>query len=218
MPRGPQESHGNRALAALSIVLVGWLALALHQRAEQQGIETAIADAVRRERALREASENIRGSLSEELVERTIVREARRLADAARASFYRAGSAAGPWTRFDVTRGSVEVIEATGRPDAAIQSVLTRALESRETSILSREDALGRLVLDALQSPTAMVAPLIDAGTPFGTLLVLLDRSATDEDFRILRAFAEAAAISLGQARLFVELALKMTSSRSAAE
>jgi hypothetical protein len=46
---------GNRFLAALSIILVGWLGLALHRHAEQRGMEPAIADAVRRERALREA-------------------------------------------------------------------------------------------------------------------------------------------------------------------
>ena len=199
----------NRLLAALSIILVGWLGLALHRRAEQRGIETAIADAVRRERALREASESIRGSLSEELVERTIVREALRLADAARASFYRVASSAGPWTRFDAVRGSAEVVEVVDRPKPGVQSIITGAMERRETSKLSRNHAIGRLVLDTLGAESAIAAPLVDAGTTFGTLLVLFDRDATDEDVHVLISFAEAAGIALGQARLFVELAHK---------
>jgi signal transduction histidine kinase len=199
---------GDRALSALSIILVGWLGLALHRGAEQQGIATAIASAVRRERNLREASENIRSSLSEELVERAIVREAMWLVSASRVSLFRAGGT-GSATRFDATQDSKEIVEIAEQPRPEIQSVLARALESRETSLLSRDDAMGRLVLDALGSESAAVVPLIDGATRFGTLLVSLDRASTDEDLLSLRAFAEAAVIALGQSRLFDELARK---------
>lgn len=199
---------GNRALAALSIVLVGWLALALHRRAEQQGIASAIAEEVRRERALREASEKIRSSLSEELVERTIVREALWLVSGVRASFYR--TAGTGWDgRFDAERDAAEVVEVIETPRLEIASVLARALETGKTARFSRDDAMGRLVLDALGSQSAVVVPLADVRTRFGALLLVLDRHVTDDDLRGLRAFAEAAVNALGQSRLFDELAKK---------
>jgi signal transduction histidine kinase len=199
---------GNRALAALSIILVGWLGLALHRGAEQQGIASAIASAVRRERNLREASENIRSSLSEELVERAIAREAMWLVSATRVSLYRT-TTTGSATRFDATQDSKEVVEVTEAPRPEIQSALARALEAREPSLLSRDDAMGRLVLDALQIDSAVVVPLVDGPTRFGTLLLSLNRSATEEDLLSLRAFSEAAVIALGQSRLFDQLAKK---------
>ncbi|MGA3036955.1 MAG: HAMP domain-containing sensor histidine kinase [Vulcanimicrobiaceae bacterium] len=199
---------GNRALSALSIILVGWLGLALHRGAEQQGIATAIASAVRRERNLREASESIRASLSEALVERAIAREALWLVSATRVSLYRA-TTSGTATRFEATQDRKEVVEITEAPRPEIQSALARALEAREPSLLSRDDAMGRLVLDALEIDSAVVVPLIDGPTRFGTLLVSLNRATTEEDLLSLRAFAEAAVIALGQSRLFDELARK---------
>ena len=197
---------GNRALAALSIILVGWLGLALHRGAERQGIASAVADEAERERALREASESIRSSLSEELVERTIVREVLWLVGARGASFYRGGT---PVTRFDADRKTVEVVEVAGAPRAEIGSILARALETGEVTVLSRDDAMGRLVLDGLACESAIVVPLLDRGSRLGSLLVMLDRASTEEDLRILRAFAEAAVSALGQSRLFDELAMK---------
>ena len=199
---------GNRALAALSIILVGWLGLALHRGAEQQGVASAIASAVRRERDLREASESIRSSLSEELVKRAIAREAMWLVSAARVSLYLA-TTTGSAKRFDATRDSKEVVELTEAPRPEIQSVLARALEAREPSLLSRDDPMGRLVLDVLNIDSAIAVPLVDGPTRFGTLLISLNRLTTEEDLLSLRAFAEAAVIALGQSRLFDELAKK---------
>jgi len=199
---------GNRGLAALSIILVGWLGLALHRGAEQQGVANAIAAAVRRERDLREASENIRSSLSEELVERAIVREAMWLVSATRVSLYRA-STTGSATRFDATQSGKEVVEVTEASPPEIQSVLARALEAREPSLLTRDDAMGRLVLDALGIDAAVAVPLVDGAKRFGTLLIALNRVPTEEDLLSLRAFSEAAVIALGQSRLFDELAKK---------
>lgn len=200
---------GNRALAALSIVLVGWLGLALHRGAEQQGIAVAIADAVRRERALRQASQNIRSTLSEELVERSVVREARKLLDAQATSFYRSSGAAGPWVNFTVRRGGDEVIESSERPGPKIESVVARAVETRELSVFSRVDAMGRLLLDDLGCENAMVVPISDGRVSNGVLLLAFDRIATDQDVQLAQAFADGAAIALNQSKLFVELAKK---------
>lgn len=200
---------GDRAFAALSIVLVGALGLAVHRGAERTGAAGVLVEQARRERALREAVEDIRGSLSEELVARGIVREARELLDAARASFFVAAGEAGWASHFEAVRGSREVLEIAQRPCVAVQSVLYRSLESGETSQVSHDDAMGRLVLDALEAQAALIAPLIDARTRFGALVLSFERPVTSEDAGTLRAFAGSAAIALGQAHIFVELAQK---------
>ena len=163
---------GNRAFAALSIILVGWLGLALHRGAEQQGIASAIASAVRRERDLREASDNIRSSLSEELVERAIAREAMWLVSATRVAFYRA-TTTGSATRSRCDARRKEVVEITEAPRPEIRSALARALEAREPSLLSRDDAMGRHVLDALGIDTAVVVPLVDGPARVGSVALV---------------------------------------------
>ena len=200
---------GNRALAALSIILVGWLGLALHRGAEQQGIAAAVAGAVDRERALREASESIRSTLSEELVERAVVREARKLVDASSATFYRASSAAGHWACFEAKRGSRDVVESGERPGMNIESVVTRASETEQVALFTRDDAMGRLLLDTLKCDAAVTAPLSESRGNAGALLVCFDRIPTAQDVQLVDAFADVAVVALGQARLFVELAKK---------
>ena len=200
---------GNRFLAALSIVLVGWLALALHRGAEQQGISAAIAEAARRERALREASEKIRTPLSEELVERAIVREAQKLTDARSVSYYRSGGAIEPWLRFEARRELADISESTERRGTNIESALVRSQETGEVNVITRSDAMGRLLLDALACESAIVVPLLEGRSNVGVLLVCFDRDVAEADLQVLRAFADAAATALGQAKLFVELATK---------
>lgn len=188
---------GDRAFAALSIVLVGMLGLAVHGGAERSGAAAALADRARRERALREAAEEIRGSLSEELVERSIVRHVRELLDAERATFFVAAGGAGWASAFTIVRGSELILETAQRPPADVLPLVIRSLETNE------------IVLHAAGAQSALVAPLADARTRFGALLLGFDRVATAADSSTLRAFAESAALALGQARLFVELAKK---------
>jgi len=199
----------DRVLTGLSIVLVGMLGLAVHRGAERTGAATALAEEGLRERALREASQRIRSSLSEELVERGIVRESRALVDATKATLFLAAGVAGWSMRFDAGRESPEVVESAERPSAEVQSVLIRALETQEAATVSKDDAMGRLVTSALGCEGALVAPLVDGGTRIGVLLLALDRPAMHDDLRMLRAFAETAAIALAQARIFAELADK---------
>lgn len=200
---------GNRALAALSIILVGWLGLVLHRGAEQRGIQTAAEEAAERERALREAYENLRSTLSEELVERAVAREARRLVGALSATFYRSSSAAGRWSSFESKRGSDEVTESAQRPGMNVESVVTRACETGETAVFTRDDAMGRLLVDTLQAEAAVVAPLSDSRTNAEAVLVSFDDAPTAQEVQLVRSFADAATVALAQARLFVELATK---------
>ena len=187
----------DRALAALSIILVGLLGLAVHRSAERSGAATALVEEAQRERALREAAETIRGSLSEELVERAIARQARELLDASRASFFVA-AAEGGWTAcFEAARGRLDIVQGPPRPRGATHSILVRSLEAGEPAILSADGEM------------TVTAPLIDAGTPFGVLLLAFERNVGADEVRILRSFAQGAAVALRQARLFVELAQK---------
>ncbi|MBV8423581.1 MAG: HAMP domain-containing histidine kinase, partial [Candidatus Eremiobacteraeota bacterium] len=160
------------------------------------------------ERALREASDVIRSSLSEELVERTIAREALWLVSGKTASFYRVAGA-GWGTRYDATRDTREVTENAEQPRAEIASFLARALETDDTTALSRDDAMGRLLLDILDTQAAIAVPLVDLGVRLGAVLVTLDRPASEDDVRNLRQFSEAAVRALGQSLLFNELAKK---------
>ncbi len=200
---------GDRFLEALSIVLVGWLGLALHRRAELQGIAAAVAGTVQRERALREASERIRSTLSEELVERAIAREARKLLNAVSASFYPVSGTTGAFIHFEARREEQDVFESRERPDAKIESVLARASESGEIAVFTPSDAMGRLLVDALGSTAAISAPLSRHGDAGGVVLLALDREPTQQDLQLVTAFADAAANALSQARLFMKLAQK---------
>ena len=173
---------GDRALAALSIILVGLLGLAVHSGAERSGGAIVLAEEAWRERELRRAVEKIRGSLSEELVEREIVRQACQLVNAPKASFYLAAGAAGWATRFDASADSPEVTEVAERPRSELQSILIRALETQEPVQVSQDDAMGRLVLDGLAARGALVVPLVDGDVRTGVLLVALDREAVCED------------------------------------
>lgn len=199
----------DRFLEALSIILVGWLGLALHRRAEQQGIAAAVAGTVYRERALRESSERIRSTLSEELVERAIAREARKLLDAAMARFYSAGGAAGCTVHFEARRKQFDVFESRDRPSASIESVLVAASETGEIGTFTQSDAMGRLLLGELQAVAAIVAPIEQHGNVAGSLLIVLDREPSQQDMQLVPAFVDAAANALSQAKLFVELARK---------
>ncbi|MBV8353691.1 MAG: GAF domain-containing protein, partial [Candidatus Eremiobacteraeota bacterium] len=184
----------DRALEALSIVLVGILGIGIHRGAERSGAAMLLAAQGRRERALREAIDEIRASLSVELVERAIARAAQELCAAESAAVF-IGSAGTRWERcFLAKRDADEVVESEERPGAELQSTLVRALEAAEAQIVSGQDALGRLVLDVLGVTSALAAPLIDARRRLGILLVGLDREASEQDLTTVRAFADSAA------------------------
>ena len=202
----------DRFLSALSIVMVGALGLAVrrHRAAQRRDRDARAAGGA----GARAAARGRRGPspLSEELVERAIVREARALLDADRAMLYvlapppngrRASSRCAARTR-----SSSATHAGPGDP-----STIARMVEDGEAEIVTSDDAIGRLVLDRMQAKLLFAAPLIERGARYGALVVVHEtaetREATTAESAQLRAFAEQAALALAQARLFDALAQK---------
>jgi signal transduction histidine kinase len=194
---------GDRILAGLSIVFVGYLSGAVQDEAQRAGRSAALEQRARREAQLRAALERVRSSLSPDLVLRAIAREAvdllggsatRLVLPDATSLFARAGSP------------NVELEEA--RPAPSLTSLVARTLDVGDLVSVRASDALGRLVLDDLGAPAALALPLVERERRFGVAIVLLGVAEPDDTLLPLaRAFARQAAGALAQARLFEQLA-----------
>jgi signal transduction histidine kinase len=195
---------GDRVLAALSIVFVGYLSTAVQQAAQRAGRLQAQQARAFRETRLASSIERVRSSLSLDLVLRAIARESTALFD-------------GDCARFVLTdrttltlvarRTSAEVDVDESRPSPEVASVVQRTLDSGEISAIARSDAFGRLVLDHLGAPSALALPIVDRDRRLGVVLVLgRSESSFAEMFGLAHAFAQQAANALAQARLFAQL------------
>jgi signal transduction histidine kinase len=196
---------GDRMLAALSIVLVGYLSTAVSQNAERAGRASAQEVRARREGDISKAIERVRASLSTELVARAIAHESLALFDASGVRFSLSSATA---TTLVAMRGeaNVEVDEARLAP-AAI-SLVQRAADDGDTIVVEPTDALGRLVLDTYAAAAMLAIPIADGERHFGVLLVQCDHDGHLNDLRsVANAFAQQAANALAQARLFEQLA-----------
>jgi signal transduction histidine kinase len=196
---------GDRFLAGLSIVFVGYLSTAVGQTAQRAGRLEAQQVRAQRETLLAAAIERVRSSLSLDLVLPAIARETTSLFDIDRARFVLTDRANGVTlvARRDVDE--VDVDEARLGPEAA--SIVQRALDGADVLLLARSDAFGRLVLDYLGAPSALALPIADRERRFGVVLAL-GRSETsfDDALGLARAYSQQAANALAQARLFDEL------------
>jgi signal transduction histidine kinase len=196
---------GDRVLAALSIVFVGYLSTAVQQTAQRAGRLEAQRARALREAQLAAAIERVRSSLSLDLVLRAIARESTALFDGECTRFVLTDRATG--LTLVARRAGAEVDVDEARPSPEVASVVQRALDSGEVSAIARSDAFGRLVLDHLGAPSALAVPIVDRDRRFGVLLVL-GRSETSlgEMYGLAHAFSEQAANALAQARLFAQL------------
>jgi len=194
---------GDRILAGLSIIFVGYLGGAVQDEAQRAGRSEALGQRARREAELRAALERVRSSLSPDLVVRAIAREAADLfgADAVRLVLPDATSL--------VARAGSENVELDeARPAPSLASLVARTLDAGDLVSVRSSDALGRLVLDDLAAPAALALPLVEGERRFGVAIVLLGAAEPDDTLLPLaRAFARQAAGALAQARLFEQLA-----------
>lgn len=196
---------GDRALAALSIVLVGYLSSAVIDNAQRAGQATLQELRARREAQISGAIERVRASLSTELVLRSIAYEALDLLEAVEVRF----ALSGPSTPTLVARRGRAEVEVDERrlPPAAV-SLAQRAVDEGDVIVVSRTDALGRLLLDTFGGGEMLAIPIADRERRFGALLVVGERDDRFGELRfVARAYAEQAANALAQARLFEELA-----------
>ena len=209
---GIQDGHywsaiaiGDRLLAALSIVLVGYLSSAVIDSAQRAGRAESQELRTRREARISAAIERVRASLSTELVLRAIAHEALELLDATEARFALTGP---PVTTLVARRGKAQVdVDETRLPPAGI-SLVQRAADDGDVVAVGATDALGRLILDTFGTPEMLAIPIADRERRFGVLLVLGEHGERLEELRsVARGYAEQAANALAQARLFEQLA-----------
>jgi signal transduction histidine kinase len=194
---------GDRILAGLSIMFVGYLGGAVQDEAQRAGRSEALGQRALREAEMRAALERLRSSLSPELVVRAIAREA---ADLLGGSTVRLVL---PDSTSLVARTGVDNVELDEtRPSPAVASLVARTLDAGDVVSVRASDALGRLVLDELGARAALALPLIEGERRFGVAIVLLGGAESDDTLLPLaRAFARQAAGALAQARLFEQLA-----------
>jgi signal transduction histidine kinase len=196
---------GDRLLAALSIVLVGYLSSAVLDNAQRAGRAESQELRARREAQISAAIERVRASLSTELVLRAIAHESLDLLDAPEARFVLTGP---PVTTLVARRGQLQVdVDEKRLPPAAI-SLVQRAADDGDVVAVGPTDALGRLILDTFGTPAMLAIPIADRERRFGVLLVLGDPGERlDEQRTVARGYADQAANALEQARLFEQLA-----------
>jgi signal transduction histidine kinase len=196
---------GDRVLAALSIVFVGYLSSAVSENAERAGRAASQELRARREAQISIAIERVRASLSTELVLRAIAHEALELLDAKEIRF----SVAGLGTPTLVARrGETQVDVDEVRLPPAVISLVQRAADDGDVIGVERTDALGRLILDTFDGGEMLAIPIADGERRFGVLLVLGAGDDRLQELRpVARAYAQHSANALAQARLFEQLA-----------
>jgi signal transduction histidine kinase len=199
-------SLANRLLAALSIILVGYLGTSIQERAQRVGRFAAQEARARREAMLAAAVDRIRASLSYDLVLRAIAREALSLFDADSARWIAAERSDG---RLVARRGSTDVADDDTPLTPELASLVRRSLDGGDIVRIGGNDAVGGLVLDGIGERAALALPLVEREHGFGVLLVGGSRPATFEDGTraIARSYARAATAALAQARLFSQIA-----------
>lgn len=209
---GVQEHHhwdavglGDRALAALSIVLVGYLVTVVQESAQHAGQSASMEARARREARVAAAIERVRSYLSTDLVLRALAHESLDLFDTGEARFVLAR----PKRETLVARtgaDTVEVDEVT--PFAEEVSLAQRASDEGDVVAVRSSDALGRMILDRYGAPALLALPIAERDERFGVLLVpLRDETRLDDAIATARAYARQAANALASARLFEQLA-----------
>jgi signal transduction histidine kinase len=198
----------NRIIVGFSFLLVGVLSITAQRSARRAGELSERSERAARERRVRQAIERMRQSISVELIERSLVREACASLDADLAWFYRSHVGLEPATvyRFEQRRGEVDV--GRERPPGSIASLVQRVADGPELVHVDAGDALGRLVLDTLTVSDALAIPIFEREVRFGVLLVARRIGVFDADSEeALRYYAEQSAVALAQGQLFEELA-----------
>jgi signal transduction histidine kinase len=193
---------GDRVFSMLSIILVGYLATAVQDRAERVGRLSVQESRSRREATLAHAAEAIRSTLSEELVLRALVREAPLALGLERARWFPYDDGEPLEVRYD----GDEVATAVDEAPAEVLAFARRALEEEHVIILDRDDPVGGLTLERLAAAAGCAIPIRGRERRYGTLVVA--GSTRDEHlYQTSRALGRVAVDALEQAGLFARLA-----------
>jgi signal transduction histidine kinase len=199
---------GNRFLLAASFVLVGYLSIKTQEYAREAGESTGRMRQAEIEKALREATGRVRGTLNVELVQRAITRESVELLGASKATLIvrDAGFGLPLVMTYNDDRGDIAMERRTLSNEMA--SLVTRAGESEEVFRVTTGDLLGRVMLQALGANEAIVTPIATNGTVNHVLIdsVSGEKALVPDALATMQSFAEQGSMALEQAHLFAQL------------
>lgn len=197
---------GDRLLLAASFILVGFLSIKTQEYAREAGVSAGRMRQVEIEKALREATGRVRGTLNVELVQRAVVRESLVLLGASK-SILVARNAAFGLSLILTYDGSGDILVQRRTLSTEMASLVMRAAESPDVFAVTLEDPLGRLTLEALDAKQALVTPIATGDTVSHVLIATAkEREFVADGTGTLRAFAAQAALALEQAQLFTQL------------
>jgi signal transduction histidine kinase len=199
---------GDRLLLAASFVLVGYLSIKTQEFAREAGVSAGRMRQVEIEKALREATGRVRGTLNVELVQRAVTRESVPLLGASKATLIVRETPFGTPLLLTYSAGDGD-IEVERHPlSTEIASLVTRAGDADDVFQVTASDLLGRATLEALGASDALVTPIATSAPPEYVLIeeVSTGKSFVADAITTLRAFAEQASMALEQARLFAQL------------
>jgi signal transduction histidine kinase len=198
----------NRALLAASFVLVGYMSIKTQEYAREAGVSAGRMRQVEIEKALREATGRVRGTLNVELVQRAIVRESVALLGASKAELVVREAAFGLPLVFTYAAGDADIAVERRALSTELASLVTRAAEAKDVFRVTTSDLLGRVMLDALGASEAVVAPIATNGTVDHVLIDSADGDKTlvADAIVTMGTFSEQAGMALEQAHLFAQL------------
>ena len=197
----------NRLLSAFSIALVGYLSTAVQDRARRVGVIMARESRMRREVSLAAAIERLRTLLSRELVERALVREAALLFQVDGVSWI---SSSRDVPMLTINGNDLDTIDERAAEGAELTSLVHSVLDESAPRIITRADALSRLLLARFNRTSAVALAVREGQTPYGILMLWSNAENVfedDDEMVTARVFARALATALGRAELFAELA-----------
>ncbi len=198
----------DRLLLAASFVLVGFLSIKTQEYAREAGASGGRMRQVEIEKALREATGRVRGTLNVELVQRAITRESVALLGASKATLIVRETPFGPHLVLEYRQGEADVSVERRTLSTELASLVMRAGGQAEVFRVTAHDLLGRLALEALAAEEALVTPIATNDTVDYVLIESVSGGKTfvADALATLRTFSEQAAIALEQAHLFAQL------------
>ncbi len=195
---------GDRTLAALSVILVGYLVTLVQDSAERAGRAASQEARAQRETQIANAVEPIRKLLSISLVQRAIARGAIALLGASEARFVLPR----PRKETLVARTGSDAVESDDAPlSPEATSLVQRAADEQDVIAVDGTDPLGRMLVDRYATTVLLAIPLSEGDERFGVLLVSIRAEPAPDLLPTARAYARSAAGALGHARLFDQLA-----------
>ena len=198
---------GDRFLLAASFMLVGYLSVKTQEFAREAGVSAGRMRQVEIEKALRESTGRVRGTLNVELVARAITREAIELLAASKSILVARETAFGPSLIFTYSAGDGDILVERRALSTEMASLVMRAAQSEDVFAVTANDPLGRLTLEALDATEALVTPIASVDAVNHVLIETVRGNAFVPDaIATLRAFAQQAAMALEQAQLFSQL------------